>query len=239
MSAANKAMATTADASEPKRSKAERFWDRLARNWGGPTEEPEKTDTKVTAKTRQYLKATDTVLDYGCASGGADFRLAGAVRDIHGIDISSKMIAAAKARAEAAMVDNVSFAKATIFDDALQPESFDVVLAFNVFHLLEDGHQVMRRIGELLKPGGLLVSVTPCLGEKGSLAIRITMALVRLATVTKLIPHVQRYRMAELRQSVEEAGLVIVEVEELVHSTSEYFVVARNARPMDHPAAER
>jgi 2-polyprenyl-3-methyl-5-hydroxy-6-metoxy-1,4-benzoquinol methylase len=220
--------AAAAQATSPqKASRAEKFWDRLARNWGDPTEEPEKTDTKVTAKTRPYLKITDTVLDYGCASGGVDFRLADAVREIHGIDISSKMIAAAKARAETAKVEKVSFAKATIFDEALRPESFDVVLAFSVFHLLEDGPGVMRRIGELLKPGGLLISVTPCLGEKGSLAIRSAMALVRLAVAVKLIPYVRRYKIAELQASMNAVGLATVEIEKLVHSTSEYFVVAR------------
>jgi hypothetical protein len=37
--------------SEPRRSKAEKFWDRLARTWGKPTEESDQTDTKVLAKT--------------------------------------------------------------------------------------------------------------------------------------------------------------------------------------------
>ena len=64
--------------------------------WDKPTEESEQTDTKVLAKTRPYLKATDTVLDYGCAKGSVDLKLAAAVKAIHGIDISSKMIACCK-----------------------------------------------------------------------------------------------------------------------------------------------
>jgi 2-polyprenyl-3-methyl-5-hydroxy-6-metoxy-1,4-benzoquinol methylase len=208
-------------------TKAERFWDRLARNWGDPTAEPERTDTKVTAKTRQYLKATDRVLDYGCATGGADFRLADAVKEIHGIDISSKMIAAAKVRADVAQIGNVSFAQTTIFDETLGQESFDVVLAFSVFHLLRDGQKVMSRIQGLLKPGGLLISVTPCLGEKGSLVIRGATVLVKLAAAVRIIPYVHRYKIAELQGAMNAAGLVITKSEELVHSTSEYFVVAK------------
>ncbi len=160
---------TSAAASEPRRSKAEKFWDRLARTWDKPTEESEQTDTKVLAKTRPYLKATDTVLDYGCAKGSVDLKLAAAVKAIHGIDISSTMIAAAREAAEARGVANVSFAKATIFDEGLERESFEVVLAFSIFHLLEDAPKALRRIDELLKPGGLLISVTPCLGERGTL----------------------------------------------------------------------
>jgi 2-polyprenyl-3-methyl-5-hydroxy-6-metoxy-1,4-benzoquinol methylase len=33
-------------------------------------------------------------------------------------------------------------------------------------NLLEDNQQVMQRITELLKPGGLFISTTPCLKEK-------------------------------------------------------------------------
>jgi 2-polyprenyl-3-methyl-5-hydroxy-6-metoxy-1,4-benzoquinol methylase len=131
--------------SEPRRSKAEKFWDRLARTWGKPTEESDQTDTKVLAKTRPYLKATDSVLDYGCAKGSVDLKLAAAVQAIHGIDISSKMIATAQEAAEAREVATVSFARATIFDESLERESFEVVLAFNIFHLLEDAPGALRR----------------------------------------------------------------------------------------------
>lgn len=218
---------TSAAASEPRRSKAEKFWDRLARTWGKPTEESEQTDTKVLAKTRPYLKATDTVLDYGCAKGSVDLKLAAAVNAIHGIDISSKMIAAAREAAEARKVANVSFTKATIFDESLDRESFEVVLAFNIFHLLEDAPQALRRIDELLKPEGLLISVTPCLGEKGTLPVRSVMLLVSLAGRLGLIPYVWRCTVGELRKSMDAAGLVTIEIEELVHSNSEYFVVAK------------
>lgn len=205
----------------------ERFWDRLASFWGKPTEEPDTSDSKVTTKTRPYLKATDSVLDYGCATGGVDFRLADAVREIHGIDISPKMIAAASQRAANGGINNVSFSQATIFDEGLGRESFDVVLAFAIFHLLEDGQNALRRIGELLKPGGLLVSVTPCLGERGTLAMRSMMALVRLASGIGLIPPVKRYKIDELQRSMEVAGLANVVTEELGNGTAEYFVVAK------------
>jgi 2-polyprenyl-3-methyl-5-hydroxy-6-metoxy-1,4-benzoquinol methylase len=221
---------TSAPASEPGRSKAEKFWDRLAGAWSQPTEESGQTDTKVLVKTRPYLRDTDTVLDYGCAKGSVDLRLAAAVKAIHGIDISSKMIAAARDAADALEVANVSFAQATLFDESLECQSFDVVLAFAIFHLLEDAPQALLRIGALLKPGGLLISVTPCLGEKGTLPVRFVMLLVRLATRLGVVPRVWRCSIGELQESMEAAGLAAIEIEELVHSTSEYFVVARKTR---------
>ena len=146
---------TSATPSEPRRTKAEKFWDRLARTWGRPAEEPEQTDTIVLAKTRPYLKATDTVLDYGCAKGSVDLRLAAAVKAIHGIDISSNMIAAAREAADARQAANVSFAKATIFDEGLERESFDVVLGLR--HIppagrCAEGHTEDRRTAEAGRP---------------------------------------------------------------------------------------
>jgi 2-polyprenyl-3-methyl-5-hydroxy-6-metoxy-1,4-benzoquinol methylase len=210
-----------------RKSKAEKFWDRLARTWDKPTEESDPSDTQVLARTRPYLKAEDTVLDYGCAKGSVDLKLATAVKAIHGIDISSAMISAAREAAEARKVANVSFAKATIFDESLEHASFEVVLAFNIFHLLEDAQRDLVRIGELLKPGGLLISVTPCLGEKGTVPVRSVMLLVSLAGRLGLIPCVRRWKIGELRECVAAAGLVTIEIEELVHSTSEYFLVAK------------
>jgi 2-polyprenyl-3-methyl-5-hydroxy-6-metoxy-1,4-benzoquinol methylase len=217
----------SAAASEPRRSKAEKFWDRLARTWGTHTEESGQNDTKVLAKTRPYLKPTDTVLDYGCAKGSVDLKLAPAVKAIHGIDISSEMIAAAREAAGTRQLANVSFTRATIFEESLERESFDVVLAFNILHLLEDAPKALLRLGELLKPGGSLISVTPCLGEKGTWPVRSAMLLVSLAARLGLIPHVWRCTVGELRESMDAAGLITIEIEELVHSNSEYFVVAK------------
>lgn len=59
--------AASSISSAPAKTKAERFWDRLARTWGRPSSEPEPTDTKPVVKTRPYLKAGDTVLDFGMA----------------------------------------------------------------------------------------------------------------------------------------------------------------------------
>jgi hypothetical protein len=42
-----------------------------------------------------------------------------------------------------------------------------------------------------------------------------------------MIPYVWRCTIGELQESLGAAGLVTIEIEELVHSTSEYFVVAK------------
>lgn len=53
------------------------------------------------------------------------------------------------------------------------------------------------------------------------------MLLVSLASRLGLIPYVRRWKIGELQESMDAAGLVTIEIEELVHRTSEYFVVAK------------
>ena len=47
---------------------------------------------KIVEYTKKYLSGSEIVLDYGCATGTKTFELAGNVKEIQGIDISSKMI---------------------------------------------------------------------------------------------------------------------------------------------------
>jgi SAM-dependent methyltransferase len=56
--------------------------------------------------------------------------------------------------------------QAEIFDQRLENGSYDAVLAFNILHVPGHTRKVIRRIDDLLKPGGLLISLTPCLGEE-------------------------------------------------------------------------
>jgi 2-polyprenyl-3-methyl-5-hydroxy-6-metoxy-1,4-benzoquinol methylase len=60
---------------------------------------------------------------------------------------------------------NIEFERVTIFDEKFKEGSFDAVIAFNVFHLLDEPQKYIQRINRLLKPGGLILSATPCMRE--------------------------------------------------------------------------
>ena len=69
------------------------------------------------------------------------------------------MIEAARAKAVERKIENIDFAQATLFDERFERGFFDVVLAFNILHLLKHNQQAIGRITELLKPGGLFIRV--------------------------------------------------------------------------------
>ncbi|MCZ7372206.1 MAG: class I SAM-dependent methyltransferase [Candidatus Methanoperedens sp.] len=156
-------------------NKSENFWDKMANYYDREEKKDELTYMKIIEKTKKYLKISDVVLDYGCWTGLISNEIAGNVKVIHAIDISSKMIEIAKRKAEGRKIENIDYEHSTIFDERYKRGSFDVILVFYILHLLEDTPKVMQRINELLKPGGMIISATPCMGEKTFLSILLSL----------------------------------------------------------------
>jgi 2-polyprenyl-3-methyl-5-hydroxy-6-metoxy-1,4-benzoquinol methylase len=212
---------------DPQTKKSEKFWDMVSNNFDNQAKaeagKGEQTHIRTVENTKKYLKESDIVLDYGCATGTVALEIVDRVKEIHGIDISSKMIEAAKRKAAGHTTGNLDFVQTTLFDERLTNESFDVILAFNILHFSEDTPKVMQRIHELLKPDGLFFSATPCLGEQKS----FLGLLLSLVTRTGIIPPMRFYKIQELEDLLTRGNFQIVETDCLVPNPTEYFIAAR------------
>ena len=202
-------------------NKSEKFWDRMAKYLDRVERKDEATNIKIIEKTRNRLKISDNVLDYGCGTGTAAIEIASSVKTVKGIDISSKMIEAAKGKTVERKVKNIDFAQTTIFDEKLIKGSFDVILCFYLLHLVEDTPKVMQRINELLKPGGLIISATPCM--KGTFLGILLSPLGKIG----LIPQFISFKISELEDLIADGNFEIVETECLHQSGQQYFIVAK------------
>ena len=151
-------------------NKSEKFWDRSAKRYENMGIKWEQIYNKAVENTKKHLNNNDVILDFACGAGIITVQLAEQVKEVQAIDISSKMIEVAKRIATDRKVENIHFLKTTIFDKKFDKESFDVITAFNILHLLEDLDGTSQQINHLLKPGGLLISETPCFGFIGDLA---------------------------------------------------------------------
>ncbi|WP_367133866.1 methyltransferase domain-containing protein [Saccharothrix sp. HUAS TT1] len=98
--------------------------------------------------------APAAVVDLGCGTGSLTALLAGAGYDVRGLDVSERMIAAARAK-----VPTAEFRQGDAAHPPYAPGSFDVVLARHVLWALPDPAAVLDRWRALLKPGGRLVLV--------------------------------------------------------------------------------
>jgi 2-polyprenyl-3-methyl-5-hydroxy-6-metoxy-1,4-benzoquinol methylase len=202
--------------------KSEKFWDRVAKSSDEQDDELDETYLKILESTKKHLHVDDIVLDYACGTGIITNEIAGDVKEIHAIDISSKMIEVAKRRAGEHNFENVHFAQTTIFDERYNNESFNVILAFNILHLLEDAHPVVHRINELIKPGGLFISTTPCLGEKKVLGIFLS-----ILSKIRIFPYLKRLKIPELEGLIANGNFQIVETENLDPTGPSHFIVAK------------
>ena len=207
--------------------KSESMWDGLANNWDTPGASLGQNDIRTIEKTKKYLNASDIILDYGCETGSISIEIADIVKEAHGIDISSKMIDIARRKADERKIKNRDFTHATIFDERLKKESFDLILALSILHLVEDSTKVMDRINQLLKPGGLFISATPCLGEKTLVSILVNIPVFLLSKIG-ILPNINFFSVSRLVASITNENFQIIENESLsVRPITEYFIVAK------------
>lgn len=203
-------------------NKSEKFWDRQANNFDGGSEEPDLDTLKTVERLQKYLHSSDTVLDYACGTGPMALAIADLVQTVYAIDISANMLAIAQRKASERQIENIQFAQTTLFDARFSPESCDMVLAFNILHLLENPGDAILRISELLKPGGIFVSSSACMGERGKL-ISVVLSLLSKTGVT---PDINKFTISDLEAFMANGRFQIIESEISGQQVTEYFVVA-------------
>lgn len=199
-----------------------RFWNRIAQRYAKqPVPDQKVYETKL-ARTDSLLKPTDQVLDIGCGTGTTAIHHAPKVAHIRATDISQGMIQIARDKARAAEVNNIDFDVASIDDLHAEPQSFDVILAHSILHLLPGVDRVLSQLHTMLRPGGLLISTTTCIQD----FMPMIRFIAPLGRKLGLMPYVNVFRTADLEQWLTDAGFV-VEQRWLPRPKSGIYVIAR------------
>jgi ubiquinone/menaquinone biosynthesis C-methylase UbiE len=138
------------------------FWDAQAADFD---DEPDHglRDAIVRAAWKRLLLAEmpavpASVVDLGCGTGSLSVLLASSGYSIVGVDITPRMIEAARAKAAAAAVD-ARFLVADAAAPGLAHRAFDVVLARHVLWAMPDVDAAIREWVALLRPGGRLILI--------------------------------------------------------------------------------
>ncbi|WP_421977074.1 class I SAM-dependent methyltransferase [Roseivirga seohaensis] len=203
-------------------SKAVKFWDRAASSYDREEKKDEEKYQETINQLAQYLKTEYLVLDFGCGTGLIANEIAPLVQQIDAIDFSQKMVDLAKTKAQKQQITNVQYKQATIFNDYLKPASYDVILCFHVLHLLESAEQVVSRMHKLLKPEGLIVSVTPCMAEKPFMN-----GLFSVLYKLGLTPKINPLKLQDLKKLFTEGSFKIIDHHLLPKTSNEYFTVSK------------
>ncbi|MEP0521177.1 MAG: class I SAM-dependent methyltransferase [Hyphomicrobiales bacterium] len=207
---------------------AKKFWDNAAEKYAKSPIADMKAYEYTLERTKSYLTKEDHVLELGCGTGSTALLLAPDVKHITGSDLSSNMVQIAERKAQAKSVSNSRFIVSDINGEDLPKGPYDVVLAFNLIHLLEDTPAVMKRISQLVKPGGLFISKTVCKPGKGTpFKLRIMLLVLPLMQFFGKAPFVQFMEIAELERHVTEAGFKIIETGNHPVAPPSRYIVAK------------
>lgn len=199
---------------------SEKFWDNTAKRSSKELIKEEQSFAKLVARTKKHLKSSDIVMDYGCGTGVLANGIAGDVKEVHAIDISTGMIEVGKGRSKELKHTNIHFKQATIFDASFKKETFDAIVAYNILHLV-DTKPVVKRIAELLKPGGVFISTTACLAEKTPWWF-----IIFLFSRLGLVPKVRKFKTSELDGIISSCNFTISETKTLQRSTFNHYILA-------------
>lgn len=120
---------------------------------------------KTVKRSAAFLKKEDRVFEIGCGTGVATIPLSKYVKEITATDISENMIQKAREKAKNQSKDNIVFQTGELTEMEVKPESYDAVAAYNVLLYMKNQEEVLKKIYEILKPGGIFLSATDCLGR--------------------------------------------------------------------------
>jgi len=205
-------------------AESSKFWDKIAGRYARSPVSDEATYQKKLAETQSFFTPEMRVVEFGCGTGTTAVHHAPHVQHIDAVDISENMLEVGRAKAAAAGIGNITFTRSTLTEFNADAGSMDAVLSLNVIHLLPDRQAVIAEVVRILKPGGIFVSSTVCLGHS---YLRFIKFLVPLGKLFGLMPDVFILTEAQLAAEMTNAGFAI---ERQWHHGKNGFVVFLIAR---------
>ncbi len=196
-----------------------RFWDKIATRYAARPVGDEAAYAATLDRVRAHLIPEARVLELGCGTGTTALKLAPHVAEITATDVSPAMIEIA--RDKGAGVDNARFeaAPARLADT----EAYDTILAFNLLHLLDDIDASLRDIHTALRPGGLFISKTPCLGDRKGFLRPVLWVMQKIG---KAPSPVHFLKSTPLEDRIAGQGFEIIETGDYPKSVPSRFIVA-------------
>ncbi len=182
-----------------------KFWDKIAEKYSQQPIADEAAYQKKLQVTQEYFKPDRSVLEFGCGTGSTAIIHAHYVKHIRAIDVSSKMIEIAQGKAEAKNIKNITFEQLSIDELTVSDNTFDVVLGLSILHLLENKEAVIAKVYNILKPGGIFVTSTMCLGDN----MKWFKFIVPIGKFLGLMPLVKVFTVTELVTSLTNASFAI------------------------------
>lgn len=117
-----------------------------------------KTNTGLCVKVEEEISETDEVLECACGTGLLSGVIAKRCKSLVATDFSVKMLE--KARKKHSAYTNIEFREGNILQIEYPNEKFDVVVAANVIHLLDEPYKALAELDRVCRKGGKIILPT-------------------------------------------------------------------------------
>lgn len=142
------------------------FWDRVSGLYDFAERFNSEVYRGIVKFTARLVPEGANVLD--CAAGTGELSIAASrkAREVLCTDYSEKMLAVARRKVDDLGITNIGFEQGSIFNINAPAETYDVTIAGNVLHLLDDPEAAVRELARVTKRGGRML--LPCFTTAGS-----------------------------------------------------------------------
>lgn len=118
----------------------------------------------IAEKIKEYVTEEDIVLECACGTGLLTLPMAQICKNLIATDISVGMLRQAKKKVT--KYSNTKLRKASILELPFTEGEFDVVVAANVIHLLDEPEKAISELKRVCKPNGKIILPTYINNEK-------------------------------------------------------------------------
>lgn len=161
------------------------------------------------------LKSGGAVLDLGCGTGGFLSAVKSPSWKLYGVEMSENAAKFARERCGAEVYVG------DVLDAPFPPNSFDAITCFNVFEHMYEPREVLRRVAEWLKPGGVFYTMMPNIDSAGARIFQSYWYALELPR------HLFHFSPATLKMLVRSVGLqetLVIARRELYFERSMHYV---------------
>jgi ubiquinone/menaquinone biosynthesis C-methylase UbiE len=195
------------DQVQTRKKNEKKFWDRIAGMYDVMMKAHYR---RITPGIVNRIGESDRVLEVAAGTGLITYEVARIAREAIGIDISEEMVKEAEGKKKNTNLDNISFRVEDAYNLTFDDNSFDLVIACNVMHIVQNPDAILQEIRRVLRKNGRVITVTYCYKEKTTFIARFFLLLMISMHKLGLIPYLHQFTIGNFEGLMVNTGFQVM-----------------------------